>query len=187
MELALCANEASRFNDDVEADLVEKAKHDREAFAQLYRRYYPTMAAYLLRRTGDVHAAQDLVSDVFLTVMRDLPRYRQRGVPFRYWVYRIATNAANRWAKTRKRYARAHLGDQDIVDPTSELDLGESVDLQRAIRALLDLPGKHQAVLALYHIENLSVQQISLVLGCRPGTVKSRLSRARDALRAKLT
>ncbi len=186
MDIAISANTSTLESHNAEADLVERAKHDRNAFAQLYRSHYAAIAGYLYRRTGDEHVAEDLVSEVFIAVLRYLPRYRQRKIPFRYWLYRIATNAANRWAKKQKRFARTNQCNQAIIDPASENKTKSNLDSQLAIRALIQLPPNFQSVLALYHIEELSIEHISLVLKCRPGTVKSRLSRARDALRTKL-
>lgn len=77
-------------------DLIERAKRGREEFGLLYERYCPMLLNYVLRRTGDVHATEDLVADVFVIVMRSLPAYRQRNVPLRHWLFWIATNAVNR-------------------------------------------------------------------------------------------
>ena len=183
MDIAISAAKTTLVSDNAESDLVELAKNDRHAFAQLYRAHYPAVAGYLYRRTGDTHIAEDLVSEVFISVLRYLPRYRQRNIPFKYWLYRIATNKANRWAKKHKRSAKNIQYNEAIVDPASESDLNTRQDSQRAINALLNLPPNFQSVIALYHIEELSIEQISLVLKCKPGTVKSRLSRARQALR----
>ena len=186
MDIAISDTKSILAGDDAEVDLVERAKHDRNAFAQLYRIHYPIVAGYLYRRTGDIHVAEDLVSEVFITVLRYLPRYRHRNIPFKYWLYRIATNTANRWAKKHRRMMKTIDCGETIVDPVSENDKNTNNESMRATRALLQLPPNFQSVLALYHIEELSIDQISLVLKCRPGTVKSRLSRARQALRIKL-
>ncbi|MBN2564039.1 MAG: RNA polymerase sigma factor [Phycisphaerae bacterium] len=170
-----------------EAVLVERAKRDREAFTILYRRHYRLLSDYVFRRTGDVHATEDLVSDVFLTALRTLPRYRCRGVPVRFWLLRIATNAVNRWARRRRHRAAATLQTgqlEDIAAPAPSTTGG--IDHQRARRALLSLSPKHQAVLSLRYFEDLAVKEVAAVIGCRVGTVKSRLARARDALREEL-
>ncbi len=62
----------------------------------------------------------------------------------------------------------------------------DPVDLEQTQRALLSIAPKYQAVLSLHYLEGLPVKDVALVLGCREGTVKSRLARARDALRAEL-
>jgi RNA polymerase sigma-70 factor (ECF subfamily) len=144
------------------------------------------LAGYVYRRTGDEHATDDIVSEVFLAALRHLPGYRHRGVPIRYWLYRIATNVVNRWVRRR----RSGLTVDMAVDPDERAvagDNGEPVAIREfAQQALLKLSPKHQAVLSLHYLEGLSVQEVAAVVGCRVGTVKSRLSRARDALRRRL-
>lgn len=173
---------------DDERDLINRAKRDRDAFAELYRRHSHGVAAHIYRRTGDPHATEDLVADVFLAALRALPRYRYRGVPLRFWLLRIATNAVNRWVRRRRRGATAdlHVAEDVNVDAGSSMTDGE-VDAEHALRALLRLAPKYQAVLSLHYLEGLSVREVAAVVGCRAGTVKSRLARARDALRARLT
>ena len=168
-----------------EEDVIERAKRDPEAFAMLYRRHYAPIAGYILRRLGDVHAAEDLAAEVFLTAMRSLPRFRYRGVPLRAWLFRIATNAVNREVRrNRKRWAQSSL-EVDGYEPTVG-DAGDRFESERARKALLSVSPKLQAVLALHYLEGMSVEEVASVLGCRIGTVKSRLSRAREALRDRL-
>ncbi len=180
--------ELAGWGDDAdERELIERAKRDRDAFALLYRRHYRGLAAYVYRRTGDLHTTDDLVADVFLTALRTLPRYRYRGIPLRFWLLRIATNAVNRWARRQRRGAIASLDADQMEDIRTGRGLHDGDhDQDRAQRALLTLSPKHQAVLSLHYLEGLAVREVAGVLGCREGTVKSRLARARDALRAKL-
>lgn len=191
--------------DDAEAALVERAKHDREAFAILYRRHYGMIVGYIYRRIGDAHAAEDLTADVFTAALRHLPRYRQRGVPIKAWLYRIATTTVNRWVRRQQRRSviegffaamRAEPGESvERGVPTSIPSGGNGAvrhevpesDAERARRALLALPPKFQTVLSLHYLEGLSLEDIASAVGCRLGTVKSRLSRGRDSLRERLT
>ena len=85
-------------DDASEREAVARAQRDPRAFAALYRAHYDAIGGYLYRRTGDAHATEDLLSEVFLKALQSLSRYRSRGVPFRFWLLRIATNAANRSA-----------------------------------------------------------------------------------------
>ncbi|MFQ5462991.1 MAG: RNA polymerase sigma factor [Phycisphaerae bacterium] len=169
---------------DGERQLVGRAKHDRDAFATLYRRHYQTIGRYIFRRVGDRHLTDDLVADVFMIALQNLYRYRHRGLPFRSWLYRIATNRVNRWARrARKQKVRqldTPMADERIAPP----DAAAGADEARA--ALLKLAPKYQAILVLHYIEGLSITDIAAVCGCRTGTVKSRLSRGRDALRQYL-
>jgi RNA polymerase sigma-70 factor (ECF subfamily) len=186
MQCQACAAQVVLAEAESGTALIERAKHDRDAFAILYRQHYQRVANYLYRRTGDVHATEDLVADVFLTALRYLPRYRQRGLPFRSWLYRIASNAANRWARQRRKTLRSLEDDVAAALPGRQPAQTDCFDIERAQRLLLELPPRHQTVLALHYLEGLSVQEVAQVIGCRVGTVKSRLSRARDALRGRL-
>ena len=166
-----------------DAALVERARHDPEAFAQLYRLHYRSIALYLWRRTADVHATEDLLSEVFLAALSSLGRYANQGIPFRHWLYRIATNAANRWTRARRRACV----DLDAASGVASAERDPPDEEQRlAMTALAALSPKLQSVAILHYLEDLSVDEIASILGCRSGTVKSRLSRARDALRKAL-
>lgn len=189
MELELIAPTSFAELDD-ERLLVERARTDRSAFAALYRRHYSAIARYILRRVGDVHTAEDLSADVFLAAMRGLPRYRYRDIPIQSWLYRIATNSVNRWARKRRRRAirewdvACDLQCERSIRPAESNAFELTGDMARA--AMLTLPPKHQDVLALHYLEGLAIAEIAVSLGCREGTVKSRLARGRDALRERL-
>lgn len=166
---------------DGESRLVEAAKTDAEALGRLYRRYEPVIAGFVLRRVGRRHEAEDIISNVFLQMVRRLDRYERREVPFRAWLYRIATNEINRWFRWRK--LRRFLGSvPDRPAPESE----SSADTERVRLALATLPSRFQSVLALRYLEELSIEEIGVILGCSAGTVKSRLDRGRDRLRRAL-
>jgi RNA polymerase sigma-70 factor (ECF subfamily) len=129
---------------------------------------------------------EDIVSDVFLAALRKLPRFRYQGIPLQFWLLRIATNAVNRWARRQRRSASSLDADQ-LEDPSTGVSKRPTAfEIDQAQHALLKLSPKNQAVLSLFYFEDLSVKEVAAVLKCREGTVKSRLARARDALRAKL-
>jgi RNA polymerase sigma-70 factor (ECF subfamily) len=176
---------AERSDLDEERDLVERARHDRAAFAQLYRRYYDDVTSYVYRRLGDVHATEDVVAEVFLAVMQSLRRYQYRGIPLKAWLYRIATNSVNRWLRRNRRYV---LGNPATAQDGSEAVFvsRERADVASAREAMLALSPKHQTVLSLHYFEGLSVEEVASVIGCRVGTVKSRLSRGRESLQREL-
>ena len=170
---------------ECERDLIERAKRDPEQFGALYRQYCPMLLNYVHRRTGDVHTTEDLVADVFVIAMRSLPGFRYRGIPLRSWLLRIATNTVNRWARRQRRRVCSALDADGLADPCERSTPGDAPD-EHLQRALLTLPPRYQAVLSLYHMEGLSVKETAAVIGCREGTVRSRLARARDALRNQL-
>lgn len=184
MELELTAGMPELTGVAAEQDLIDRARHDRDAFAVLYRRHYQSIAGYIYRRVGSVHTTEDLTADVFIAALRTLGRYRHRGLPIKAWLYRIATNRVNRWARRERRKALARL----TVDPISQdMPQTKAVLTSEFVRtALLTLPPKFQTVIALHHLEGMALADIAVALGCREGTIKSRLSRGREALRRRL-
>jgi DNA-directed RNA polymerase specialized sigma24 family protein len=142
---------------EAEHRLIESAKRDPQALAQLYRQHYEAISRHVLRRVGRISVAEDLVADVFLAMVRYLPRYRVGA--------------------TRKLH--------DVPSAAEAGDPAQKADHVRS--ALLALPISFQSVLSLHYLDEMSVREIAQVIGCAEGTVKSRLSRGRDQLRAILT
>lgn len=165
-----------------EPALIEAARLDPEALSQLYRQQYPLMFRYILRRVGNRALAEDLVADVFVSMVRYLPRYRVRDVPFNAWLYRLATNRVNRWARWQRRRAAREL--KETANPRNDQDRRDMANHVRA--ALLALPLPFQTAVALHYLEEMSVADIASVVNCSVGTVKSRLARGREMLRAQL-
>lgn len=170
---------------DAEHELIVRAKSDPSALGVLYERHAPMLLNYVYRRTGDRHVTEDLVADVFVIVLRSFPGYRYRGVPIRYWLMRIATNVVNRWAKQQKNRPHVALDEAHASEVAARSTTGDAPD-EHLQTAFLTLPPKYQAVLSLHHMEGLSVIETAAIIGCREGTVRSRLWRAREALRSQL-
>ena len=176
-----------------ERELVERAKRDTEAFAELYDHYYPRLFGYVLRRTASVEIAQDVTSEVVFKAMKNLRRFEWRGVPFSSWLYRIATHEiANYFSKTKQgRFSLEAVSDSiSIDDCPAESDVLEAeADLIRheeylALHANISrLPVKYQEVISLRFFENKQINEIAQILGKREGTVKSLLYRALRKLR----
>ena len=164
-----------------DAALAARAAGDPELFATLYRRHFEPVAGYLLRRTGNQALAEDLAADTFLAAWKALPTYQNSGIPFRAWLLRIATNRANAVAR-RERVRRRVLAFLARSSP----DRPPADDTEHLYTALARLRAEHQTVIALVHLEGLSVEQTARTLGLAEGTIKSRLHRAREALKHEL-
>lgn len=190
MQLPLPMALSSFASSSEERDLVEKAKRDRDAFAVLYRRHYAMIAGYIYRRTGDCHLTDDLVAEVFLSALRSLGGYRHRGLPVRAWLYRIAANTVNRWVRRERTRITERLSEISKCEAQAMQvppDTANAPDGECARLALMSLKPKYQTVLSLHYLEGMSLEEVAAAVGCRIGTVKSRLSRGRDALRERLT
>ncbi len=172
---------AEAVSDQDERDLIARARADRRAFAPLYLAHYPSIVAHIHRRTGNAHASQDIAAETFIRAMNGLARYQPRGLSFRHWLLRIATNETNRFLHRAAR-RRVHEHAAAHADAATRASPPESEAAEYVQSVLLKLSTDHQTVIALHYFESLSVDDMARVLGCRVGTVKSRLSRARAAL-----
>lgn len=167
-----------------ERALVESAKQDSAALAELYRQNYSAIAGYVHRRVRDRDEAKDIVSDVFLEMVRGIKRYRHRGVPFRFWLYRLASAQLSRWARRRHRWAMKQL--REIVDSQANDDSERPLVRETMEIVLSSLPHRLQTAIVLHYVEGMSVADVAKVTECPIGTVKSRLSEGRSLMRERL-
>jgi RNA polymerase sigma-70 factor (ECF subfamily) len=162
--------------------LVQRAQTDRRQFGRLYDLHARAVLDYLARRTGDHHVAEDLASEAFVRALQSLPSLRFRGVPFRHWLLRIAANLASKRNRSERVRATEPI-DEELEGRARTEDDGH--DYVR--RALDSLAPRFATLLSLHHVEGLSVDELARLLGCRPGTVQSRLHRGRLRLQQALT
>lgn len=169
--------------------LVVAARTDREAFGRLYEVYYERILGYCIRRLNDRAAAEDACSDTFLFVARKVSTFRgDKEEDFRRWVYRIATNQVN--AHLRRKLRRKKLWDSAIQEKrlpvnssTNSRDSHQSLDWSIVHQALQRLSVKEQTIVTLRLLEEISHDEIALIMKLRPGTVRVVYSRAIKKLR----
>src|SRR3954465_9090115 len=180
-----------------EASLIQRcAAHDEDACAELVSEHQRMVYQLSLNLLNDHNEALDLSQEVFLRVFRVIHGFRGHS-SLRPWIYRIVVNQARnrqRWWRRRHRAQQVSL-DQHIQDHG---ELAETSDhgpdrlvrqkqLADQIRVALDrLPFDQKTAIVLREIDGLSYDEIGFSLGMAVGTVKSRLARAREALRAEL-
>jgi RNA polymerase sigma-70 factor (ECF subfamily) len=180
-----------------EASLIQRcAARDEDACAELVSEHQRMVYQLSLNLLNDHNEALDLSQEVFLRVFRTIHTFRGHS-SLRTWMYRIVVNQARnrqRWWRRRHRAQQVSL-DQHIQDHG---ELAETVDrgpdrlvgqkqLGEQIRAALDrLPFDQKTAIVLREIDGLSYDEIGFSLGIAVGTVKSRLARAREGLRAQL-
>ena len=157
---------------------------DSGRHAQLFDRHATELLRYCFRRTADAALAEDLVSIVFLEAWRRRADLRPDADP-RPWLFGIATNVARHHGRSRRRHAAAL--QRIAVDRPAGASAAEVVERELEMRALLGdvarLPRREQEVLALCVWSELSYAEAAAALGVPIGTVRSRLSRARERLR----
>ena len=181
-----------------EASLIQRcAARDEDACAELVTEHQRMVYQLSLNLLNDHNEALDLSQEVFLRVFRTIHTFRGQS-SLRTWVYRIVINQARnrqRWWRRRHRSQQISL-DQHIRDhgDVPERTDGGSPDrvlgrkrLAERIRVALDrLPFDQKTAIVLREIDGLSYEEIGFSLGIAVGTVKSRLARAREGLRAQL-
>jgi len=179
-----------------EKELVRQAQKSPDAFAQLYDQYYPRIFGYVLRRSANLEAAQDITSETFLKALAKLWQFRWRSVSFSSWLYKIATNEINQYfrkAEYKKSVSLEELQEQGFElmsphDPESELieaeeKLKQHQEFLEIQNKIARLPDKYQEVIALRFFEKKQINEIAEILGKREGTIKSLLHRAVEKLR----
>lgn len=164
-------------------------KGDQAAFEQLLDHYQKPVYHQALRLVGNPEDAADVTQEVFLKVWKHLPSFRGES-SFSTWLYRLTDNAALDLIRREKK----RRGDSSLDDEEGALTLPadpaptphqaiEQKELHQAVaEGLAQLSEEHRQVLVMREINGLSYEQIGSILDLSPGTVKSRIARARISL-----
>jgi RNA polymerase sigma-70 factor (ECF subfamily) len=175
------------FSNDTQRLTVLRAQQgQREALNLLIDTYDQRLMYFIRRILGNADGGLDVLQSVWLTVHRKLGALKSPDA-FKVWLYRIAHDAAV--SELRRRIKRPILVDDQkfhqLADPDGDQNLpDENVELVH--RALESLSIDHRRVLTLRYLEDMSIEEIAIVVGCQDGTVKSRLHYAKLALRRRI-
>jgi len=173
---------------DEDQVLVSEAIEDTEAMGRLYDKYYKEIIGYIYHCTFDRTVAEDLTSNVFFAALRHIGRYKWRQIPFRAWLYRIATNEVKMYWRRQKRGKAISLqtdsGSQqefnrelESGNPSTGDSVAAAEEYQLVHKALLELRMKYRTVIILRYFEDKAITEICEITGRKEGTVKSQLHR----------
>ena len=168
-----------------EAALVGRAAAgDRDALDAVVRAHQHRVLAICTRMMGDPADAADAAQDALIAICRGLPSFDQKS-RLSTWVYRVTTNVC---LDALRRRARRPLIELPVEDETRAMPAHDDVVAARVTikAALLDLPEHARAAVVLRDLCGLDYAEIGDVLGIPPGTVRSRIARAREALARSL-
>ena len=170
--------------DDAEVAAIRATLNgDRRAFARLVEKYQRPLYVMLRRLVRQHEEADDLLQESFLRAFQHLHEF-EIGRPFYPWLYRIALNLALTALRRRKWLQPVESFE---LFPAEQADAETSAvaeEFHAALeRAIAKLPAEQRTILLLRTRENMSYQELGATLGLEPGTVMSRLARARDKLR----
>lgn len=185
---------------ELERSLLRRLRdRDERAFRELLELHRDRVFNITFRMLGNRAEAEDVAQEVFISVFKTIDQFREES-KFSTWLYRVAVNHC----KNRIKYlARRHDRDRDELDETSHQQNGatlgapvraaqpdralEGAQMERLLQeAIGNLDDDHRVVVVLRDVEDLSIEEICEITGLPDGTVKSRLHRARLALRKKL-
>lgn len=174
--------------------LRRAARGDQNAFMVLYRRHQAALYRFALRMTGQAWAAEEIVQDVFMILLRAPKKYEPEQGALGAYLFGIARN---RILKHSERASREISLDQpkgngsapppSAVNSFTPAQWAEQRQRAERVRAaVLDLPVEFREAVVLCELEELSYQQAAQLLRCPIGTIRSRLHRARTLLSSKL-
>lgn len=185
---------------ELERTLLRRLRdRDERAFRELLELHRDRVYNITFRMLGNRAEAEDVAQEVFISVFKTIDTFREES-KFSTWLYRVAVNHC----KNRIKYlARRHDRDRDELDETTQQGSDavtgvpvraaqpdralEGAQMERLLQeAIANLDDDHRIVVVLRDIEDLSIEEICEITGLPDGTVKSRLHRARLALRKKL-
>ena len=180
-----------------EAAVIRRVQNgDLNAFEDLVAAYEKNVYTLALRMVGNPQDAEDMAQEAFLKAYRSLPQFRGDS-KFSVWLYRIVSNVCLDWLRAQKRRPADSLTEEDEEGEESQMDLPDESALPEELlerrltreavqRGLLSLSAEQRQILLLREIQGLSYEEIGQTLDLEPGTVKSRIFRARKRLCAFL-
>jgi RNA polymerase sigma-70 factor, ECF subfamily len=180
---------------DSEKNLLERAKAgDISAFEQLIEGYQRKIFNIALRMLGNYEDAGDLSQEVLIRIFKSIKSFKEES-SFSTWIYRITTNVCLDEIRKRKNKRTISLDEEIRLDegemkrqiesdePTPE-DMAEKEDLKKLVNdAIAMLSDEHRIAIVLRDMQGLSYEEIAEALNVPEGTVKSRINRARQALK----
>jgi|TARA_B110000444_G_C18837970_1_gene597205 RNA polymerase sigma-70 factor (ECF subfamily) len=187
-------NEQPKISDDQLVARVQKG--DKSAFDLLVLKHQFKVHAIVSRYVKDFDEVNDVVQETFIKAYRALENFRSESA-FYTWLYRIAVNTSKNYLLARNRRPPSFdldLDDSEYIEQNSQLQNHDSPDnilakneLEKVINiSIKELPADLRTVLMLREFEDLSYEQISDIMDCPVGTVRSRIFRAREALEEKI-
>jgi RNA polymerase sigma-70 factor (ECF subfamily) len=172
-----------------EDQLIQQAKTDPDAFGQLYELHVEKIYNYIYYRIGNREDAEDLTARVFYRALNHIPHYKNKGVPFAAWLYRIAHNLVANWYRDQKRRPTVALDSLNLQgnsreNPHRVAELTNEHEILLA--AIQKLPPQRQELLTFKYVERMSNAEIGKMMGRSEGAIKSLYHRTLVALKELL-
>ena len=174
--------------------LARAAKGDEEAFTLLYRRHQAALFRFALRLTGSAWAAEEIVQDIFMTLVREPRKYDAGRGALGAFLFGVARNRVMKHLERAPRDISLETDGEDtrvgstvLQDSFTPAVWAEQRERVKQVRdAVLDLPSDFREAVVLCELEEMSYEEAAQAIGCPIGTIRSRLHRGKALLLAKL-
>ena len=170
-----------------EFETVKGAVKNPAQFQVLYDRYFTVIFNYIFRKIDDEDITADLTSQTFLKAMRNLKKYKFKGVPFSAWLYRIASNEVNRHYQLTNKKLVFSFDEQEfenLIEKNTEEE--KELDIDYIIQQMQTMSESDIEVIELRFFESKSFAEISFILEITEASAKMRTYRAIEKLRKLL-
>jgi RNA polymerase sigma-70 factor (ECF subfamily) len=175
---------------DIERRWLLHSQVDPEQYVRFYDKYYDLIYGFLLNRTRNPDFAEDLCQATFIQAFEKRWSFRFQRVTFGAWLYRIASNLANQEDRRRKVRNPVPLDHNDscLVDSVALQDekLLAQIDNDDLVRCLTEIDPECRTWITLHYIEGLTTPEVAAIAGVPQGTMKARLSRCLNKMRARM-
>lgn len=170
-----------------EFEIIKRAVKDTTQFQILYDRYFSMIFNYIFRKIDDENITADLVSQTFLKALKNLKKYKFRGVPFSAWLYKIAANEVNNHYRQTKNKVVFSFDEQEFENLIEQnIEDVATPDIDYIIRQMHSMSESDIEAIELRFLEDKSFAEIAFILEISEATAKMRTYRAIDKLKKLL-
>jgi RNA polymerase sigma-70 factor (ECF subfamily) len=163
--------------------LILDAQKDKAAFAPLYKKYFEQIFLFILKRVEGEDTAADITSQVFLKALLNITKYKDMGLPFSSWLFRIARNELYDQYKKKQVELVVSLENKGIVEMISEMKDEEKADHSQLMTALSLLEEEDMELIELRFFEQRAFKEIGEILNITENNAKVRTYRVLDKLK----
>lgn len=167
----------------VEQDLIRAAKGDSSKFGALYKKYYEQIFLFILKRVESEDTAADITSQVFLKALVNLSKYRDMGLPFSSWLFRIARNELYDLSSQNKIEMVVSIEHKGVAKIIREIGDEAKEDDSKLYAALEELDNDEMELIELRYFDKYSFKEVGEILEITENNAKVRTYRVIDKLK----
>ncbi|TND09553.1 MAG: RNA polymerase sigma-70 factor, ECF subfamily [Bacteroidetes bacterium] len=171
-----------------EHDEIVAAQREPALFEPLYNRYYERILRFVYQRTDSRDDAYDITSQVFISALENLKKYKHQGVPFSAWLFRIASNELNKMFRKNKVRQAVNVDDEQVSDILLEIGHENTAETDsRLMLVLKQLEPEEIQLVEMRFFEKRAFKEIADILDIQEPAVKARLYRLLERMKNMIT